>query len=152
MADKSPLEKVQEVVTEAVRGAVADPAGTAGKAAGQVRGVLSLGFMVAGQAAQTVADRLLRTPTPPPSAPKPPVVDRGQPTPADVARVVEMKPAAAKKAPAKKAPAKKAPAKKAGTPSGKLPIKKAPTKKAPAKKAPAKKAPAKKAPAAGTEG
>ena len=138
MADKSPLEKVQEVVTEVVRGAVADPVGTAGKAAGQVRGVLSLGFMVVGQTAQTVADRLLHTPTPPPpSAPRPPVVDRAQPTPADVARVVEMKPAAAKKAPAKKAPAKKAPAKKNATPSGRLPVKKAPAKKAPAKKAPA---------------
>ncbi|GAA4716562.1 hypothetical protein [Nocardioides conyzicola] len=146
MADKSPIEKVQEAVTDVVRGAVADPVGTAGKAAGQVRGAVSLGFTVFGQVAQTVADRLLRTPTPPPSAPKPPVVDRGQPTPADVARVVEMKPAAAKKAPAKKAPAKKAPAKKT-TPSGQLPVK-----KAPAKKAPAKKAPAKKSPAAGTEG
>jgi hypothetical protein len=136
MAEKSPLEKVQEVVTEAVRGAVADPVGTAGKAVGQVRGVLSLGFMVVGQTAHTVADRLLHTPTPTPSAPKPPVVDRGQPTPADVARVVEMKPAAAKKAPARKAPAKKAPAKKTATPSGRLPAKKAPAKKAPAKKAP----------------
>jgi DNA-binding protein HU-beta len=135
MPDKSPIEKIQDAVADAVRGAVADPEGTARKAVDQARGVLSLGFMVVGQVAQTVADRLMQSPTPPPpSAPKPPVVDREQPTPADVARVVELKPAA-KKAPAKKAPAKKAPAKK--SPSGKLPVKKAPAKKAPAKKAPA---------------
>jgi DNA-binding protein HU-beta len=148
--EKSPLEKIQDAVNEAV----ADPEGTARKAAAQVRGALSLGFMVVGQVAQTVADRLMHSPTPtptPPSAPKPPVVDRERPTPADVAKVVELKPAAAKKAPAKKAPAKKS-----ATPSGKLPVKKAPAKaapakKAPAKKAPAKKAPAKKSPAAGTE-
>jgi hypothetical protein len=153
MTDKSPLEKLQDAVTDVVRTAKDDPAAAAGKAAEQVRGVLALGFMVVGQVAQTVADRLLQAPEPrPPSAPKPPIVEREQPTPADVARVVELKPPA-KQAPAKKAPAKKAPVKKAGsaTPSGKLPVKKAPAKKAPAKKTPAKKAPAKKSPAAGTE-
>src|SRR6478752_10349151 len=135
MPEKSPIEKIQDTVADLVRGAVADPEGTARKAADQVRGVLSLGFMVVGQVAQTIAERLMQSPEPPPSAPKPPVVDREQPTPADVARVVEMKPPAkkapAKKAPAKKAPAKKAPAKKA-SPSGKLPAKKAPAKKPPA--------------------
>src|SRR6478609_6284137 len=132
MPEKSPIEKIQDAVADVVRGVVTDPEGSARKAADQVRGVLSLGFMVVGQVAQTIAERLMQSPEPPPSAPKPPVVDREQPTPADVARVVEMKP------PAKKAPAKKAPAKKAGsaTPSGKLPAKKAPAKKAPAKKAP----------------
>ncbi|GAA4745240.1 hypothetical protein GCM10023350_32570 [Nocardioides endophyticus] len=138
MPDKSPIEKIQDAVADTVRGAVADPEAAARKAADQVRGVLSLGFMVVGQVAQTIADRLMQSPTPtptPPSAPKPPVVDGEIPTPADVARVVELKPATAKKAPAKKAPAKKAPAKK--SPSGKLPAKKAPVKKAPAKKAPA---------------
>jgi hypothetical protein len=137
MPEKSPIEKIQDAVADAVRGAVADPEGTVRKGADQVRGVLSLGFMVVGQVAQTIADRLMQSPshpTPPPSAPKAPIVDREQPSPADVARVVELKPAA-KKAPAKKAPAKKAPAKKA-SPSGKLPVKKAPAKKAPAKKAP----------------
>jgi hypothetical protein len=143
MPDKSPIEKVQDAVADVVRGTVADPEGTARKAADQVRGVLSLGFMLVGQVAQTLAERLMQSPTPttaPPSAPKPPIVDHEIPTPADVARVVELKPAAAKKAPAKKAPAKKAPAKK--SPSGKLPVTKTPAKKAPAKKAPAKKAPA----------
>jgi hypothetical protein len=139
MPDKSPIEKIQDAVADVLRGAVADPEGTARKAVDQARGVLSLGFMVVGQVAQTVAERLMQSPapqTPPPSAPKAPSVDLDQPTPADVARVVELKPAAAKKAPAKKAPAKKAPAKKA-SPGGKLPAKKAPAKKAPAKKAPA---------------
>jgi hypothetical protein len=137
MPEKSPIEKVQDAVADVVRGVVADPEGSARKAADQVRGVLSLGFMVVGQAAQTIAGRLMQAPETPPSAPKPPIVEREQPTPADVARVVEMKPPP-KKAPAKKAPAKKAPAKKAGsaTPSGKLPAKKPPAKKAPAKKAP----------------
>ena|SRR6478752_9903093 len=138
MPEKSPVEKIQDAVADLVRGAVADPEGTARKAVDQARGVLSLGFMVVGQVAQTISERLMHgpsQPTPPPSAPKPPIVDREQPTPADVARVVELKPAAkkapAKKAPAKKAPAKKAPAKKA-SPSGKLPAKKAPAKKPPA--------------------
>jgi hypothetical protein len=111
MPEKSPIEKLQDAVAEMVRGAVADPVGTAGKAAEQARGILALGFMVVGQTAQTLADRLLQTPTPPPSAPGPPTVDRAQATPADVAQVVEMK-SPPKKAPAKKAPAKKAPAKK----------------------------------------
>ena len=134
MPEKSPIEKIQDAVTDVLRGAVADPEGTARKAVDQARGVLSLGFMVVGQVAQTIADRLMQSPSqppPPPAAPKPPVVDREQPTPADVARVVELKPAAAKTAPAKKAPAKKA------SPGGKLPVKKAPAKKAPEKKAPA---------------
>src|SRR6478752_3720136 len=123
MPEKSPVEKIQDAVADLVRGAVADPEGTARKAVDQARGVLSLGFMVVGQVAQTISERLMHgpsQPTPPPSAPKPPIVDREQPTPADVARVVELKPAA------KKAPAKKA------SPSGKLPAKKAPAKKPPA--------------------
>jgi len=149
MPEKSPIEKVQDAVVEMVREVVADPEGSARKAADQIRGALSLGFMVVGQVAQTVADRLMQSPTPPPSAPKPPIIDRELPTPADVARVVELKPDTAKKAPAKKSPSGKLPVKKA--PVKKAPVKKAPVKKAPAKKAPAKKAPAKKAPAAGTE-
>ncbi len=127
MPEKSPIEKIQDAVADALRGAVADPEGTARKAVDQARGVLSLGFMVVGQVAQTISERLMQSPgqpTPPPSAPKPPIVDREQPTPTDVARVVELKPAA------KKAPAKKA------SPSGKLPVKKAPAKKAPATEAP----------------
>src|SRR6188472_3224784 len=125
MSEKSPLEKFQDAVAEVIRGVAADPVGAAGKAAQQARGILSLGLMVVGQVSQTLADKLQQAPTPPPSAPKPPIVDRDQPTPADVARVVELK--TAKKAPAKKAPAKKAPAKKApakktsATPSGQLP-------------------------------
>jgi hypothetical protein len=132
MPEKSPIEKIQDAVADVLRGAVADPEGTARKAVDQARGVLSLGFMVVGQVAQTISERLMQSPsqpTPPPSAPKAPIVDRDQPTPADVARVVELKPAA-KKAPAKKAPAKK-------SPSGKLPVKKAPAKKPPTKQAPA---------------
>jgi hypothetical protein len=132
VSEKSPIEKLQDVVAEVVRGAAADPVGGAGRAAQQARGILALGFMVVGQVAQTIAERLIQSPTPPPSAPRPPGTAFEGPTPADVARVVELKPA--KRAPGKKAPTKKAPAK-----------------KAPAKKAPAKKAPAKKAPTAGPE-
>ncbi|MFC7494117.1 MULTISPECIES: hypothetical protein [unclassified Nocardioides] len=158
MPEKSPFEKLQETVAGVVRGVAADPASAAGKAAGQVRGLVSLGLTVVGQVAQTVAERLSHDAAPPPSAPSRPVAPSGRPeapTPADVAKVVEMKP----KPPAKKAPPKKAPAKKA-TPSAKLPAKKAaekaaekkapPVKKTAAKKAPAKKAPAKEAPATKT--
>src|SRR3954451_20776986 len=118
MADKTPLDKVQD----ALRSAMADPSGAAVKAAEQARGVVALGFLVVGQAAQSVGERLMRPPEPPPSAPGPVITPREQqPTPADVAKVAKKAPA--KKAPAKKAPAKKAPAK--ATPSAKLPAKKA---------------------------
>lgn len=139
MTDKSPIEKIHDAITGKVHGAVADPSGTAAKAAEQARGVLALGFMAVGQVAQTIADRLMRPPPPPaapPSAPRAPVTPaHDQPTPADVARVVEMKPTPK---PRPKPAAKTAPA----TPSGKLPPRKAPAKKTSAKKAPAKKPPA----------
>src|SRR5262249_13675379 len=131
-------------VVGTVRGVAKDPIGTA-------KGTIALGRAVAGQVAgqvtRTIRDRVGGGSSPATRAPGPvPVPDKSaEVTPADVARVVEKKPAAkqrpagkttpAKKAPPKKAAAKKAPAKKA-TPSGKLPAKKAPAKKAPAKKAP----------------
>jgi DNA-binding protein HU-beta len=160
MADKSPIQKLQEAVAETVTGVMADPKGSAARAAGQVRGVVSLGLTVAGQVASQVADKL--TVGPPAEAkeyaPRPPLRvaeplepdtgpdtgpdagpsdDHAEPevaaTPTDVARVV------AKKAPP---PKKAAPS----TPSDKLPPRREPADEAPAKKTAAKKAPAKKAP------
>lgn len=152
MAGKSPIQKLQEAVVDAVSGVVADPKGSVGKAAGQVRGVVSLGLTVAGHVAGHVADRLAGGhQAPPPYAggrpdlrvaePSTSAAEADEPvvTPSDVARVV------AKKAPPRKRAA--APS----TPSDKLPPRKAPAKKAPAKKAPAKKAPAKKAAAKKTQ-
>lgn len=141
MPEKSPIEKIHHSVTGAVLGAVADPGGTATKVAQQARGVAALGFMAVGQVAQTIADRLMKPPpAPTPSAPRAPVpAPRDKPTPADVARVVEMKPPPKPRPkPAPKPAAKAAPA----TPSAKLPPRKAPAKKAPPKKAPTKQPPA----------
>ncbi|GAA4364503.1 hypothetical protein [Nocardioides caricicola] len=144
MAQKSPLQKIQDTVVGTVKGVIKDPAGAAGKAAEQAKGALAVGKMVAGSVAKTASDKVTgasnRRPVPPVTQAPPPVERTAEVTPIDVARVVAKK-APAKKAPPKKAPAKKAPAKKATTPSAKLPAKKAPAKKAPAKKAPAKKSP-----------
>src|SRR6478736_2687314 len=65
VSEKSPFEQLHDAVSAMVHGAVTDPVGTAGKAAQQARGVLSLGFLVVGQVAQTVAERLMQSPTPP---------------------------------------------------------------------------------------
>ena len=144
------MQKIQDSVVDTVKGVVNDPAGAAAKAAGQAKGALALGKMMAGQVTKTAADKIagvsgLRSEPPvPPREEIPerhaaePVEHAGEVTPNDVARVVAKKAPPAKKAPAKKAPPKKT------TPSAKLPAKKAPAKKAPAKKAP----PPKKAPAA----
>lgn len=151
MPEKSPFEKIQEVVTETVRGIAADPAGAATKAAEQVRGAVSLGLTMAGQAAQSIAERLNQAaaPPPPPSAPvrptPPPPAPKAAPDSetrpdAGVEGTAEMRPKPrppAKKTapPAKKAAAKKTPTKKAAkpakktTPSAKLPPKKTPPKK-----------------------
>ncbi len=67
----------------------------------------------------------MQSPTPPPSAPRPPGTSYDEPeraTPADLARVVEMKPVSERVAPVKKAPPKK-------TATAKAPAKKAPPKK-----------------------
>ena len=118
MAEKSPLQKIQDTVVGTVKGVVKDPVGAAGKAAEQAKGAFALGKMVAGQVTKTAAGKVSGTstrPAPPAPASVPAPVAKPAPkpaakpevTPIDVARV------AAKKAPAKKAPAKKAPAKKA---------------------------------------
>lgn len=168
MAKKSSLQKIQETVVETVKGVVKDPAGAAGKAAEQAKGVLAVGKMVAGQVTKTAAGKVATVSGRKSAPPGPlweevtdapadkPVGKSAEVTPIDVARVVAKKPM-----PAKKPPAKKAPAKKVSTPSGKLPPRKptaetpaaaaatvaraAPAKKAPAKKTAAKKPPAKKA-------
>lgn len=143
MAQKSPLQKIQDTVVGTVKGVVKDPVGAAGKAAEQAKGAFALGKMVAGQVTKTAAGKVSGTstrPAPPAPAsvpapvakpaPKPapkPAAKPAEVTPIDVARVAAKK-APAKKAPAKKATAKKAPAKKA-SPSGKLPPRKAPAKK-----------------------
>jgi hypothetical protein len=140
MGHKSALDKLQETVVDTARGVANDPIGTA-------KGAIALGRtvvgQVTGQVTRTLRDRVGGGSPPAPKAPgpvpTPEPVKSAEVTPADVARVVEKKPAA-KKAPAKKAPPrKKAPAKKA-TPSDKLPPKRAPEKKTP-EKAPASAAP-----------
>jgi hypothetical protein len=147
MARKSTFEKLQETVVDTVRGAAKDPVGTV---RGTARGTLALGRMAAGEVVgrvtRIVRDRVGGTPltTPAPDQPREPApapepATEPPVTPADVARVVEKKPA--RKAPAKKAPAKKTPAK--STPSGRLPAKKAAAKTPAAKTPAAKKAAAK---------
>ena len=162
MARKNPIQKLQDAVVGTVGGVVADPKGSAGKAAGQVRGLLSLGLTVAGQVAGQVADRLSGgdEPSPPPYGSGRPDLRVAEPTElaeptADDGPEVAAKPTDVARAVAKKAP----PAKRAApsTPSDKLPPRKEPAKrtaakKAPAKKAPVKKAPAKKAPAPAPQG
>ena len=71
MPEKSRIEKIQDAVSEVVREAVADPEGTARKAADQVHGMLSPGFIVVGQVAQTVADRLMHAAAPAPTRRRP---------------------------------------------------------------------------------
>lgn len=55
MASKSPLQKLQHAVVDTVKGAVADPVGTAGKAVQQARGTIALGKSVAGQVSKGAA-------------------------------------------------------------------------------------------------
>lgn len=55
MASKSPLQKLQDAVVDTVKGAVADPVGTAGKAVQQARGTIALGRSVAGQVSKGAA-------------------------------------------------------------------------------------------------
>ena len=147
MAEKSPLQKIQDTVVGTVKGVVKDPVGAAGKAAEQAKGAFALGKVVAGQVTKTAAAKVTggssRLAPAPPKTPAPVEKPAPEPTPKPAPKAASVTPidvarVAAKKAPAKKAPAKKAPAKKA-SPSGKLPPRKAPAKKAPAKKAPAKK-------------
>lgn len=78
MASKSPLQKLQDAVVDTVKGAVADPVGTAERAVQQARGTISLGKSVAGQvskgAAGAVTSRLHGHRAGAPSAPAAPAV------------------------------------------------------------------------------
>src|SRR3954469_6781470 len=102
MAEKSPLQKIQDTVVGTVKGVVKDPVGAAGRAAEQAKGALALGKMVAGQVTKTAAGKVAGggtrpQPAAPPApapvakpAPKPAAKGAGkgaEATPIDVARV-----------------------------------------------------------------
>lgn len=55
MASKSPLQKLQDTLVEAVKGAITHPRDTAAKAGEQAKGTISLGKAVAGQVTKSAA-------------------------------------------------------------------------------------------------